>query len=138
VRNGGPSIVSLNSGREIQLFPGGDALSQDPVANMRNDIMNLRGLLGKMMGTAKSVYGYRDFDFSGCDFIASISLELVEDFMRESEHPSPERMEYIGRRWEFVHMQLLSSIRGYRDGLKEVGMRTRGLGQEFGVDLEGI
>jgi hypothetical protein len=136
--NGGPSIASLNNGREITLFLGSNALSQDSVSNMRNDVMNLRGLLEKIAGMARGVRGYRDFDFSGCDCIARTTLELVDDFMRESERPAPERMKYIGKRWEFVHMQLLSSIRGYRDGLEEVGMNTRTLGREFGVDLEDI
>jgi hypothetical protein len=136
--NGGPCIASANSGRDIPLFLGNNALSQDSITNMRNDVMNLRGLLEKMIDTAGSVWGRREFDFSGCGCVARATLELVEGFMRESELPAPERMEYLQKRWEFVHAQLLNSIRMYRDGIEEAGMSTRGMGRNFGVEIGDI
>lgn len=136
--NGGPSIVSANNGKEITLFLGSNSLSQDSLANMRNDVGNLRGLLEKLMDTARRVSARNEFDFSGCRSVARVALELAADFMRESENPAPGRMDYLYRRWEFVHSQLVDSIRRYRDGLMEIGMSTRILGQEFGVDLGGI
>jgi len=136
--NDGPSIVSANNGKEIPLFLGSNALSQDSLVNMRNDVVNLRGLLEKLMDTARRVSSYREFDFSGCRGTARASVELADDFMGESENPSPERMDHLNRRWEFVHSQLVDSIRRYKEGLARIGVGTRVLGQEFGVDLNGI
>jgi len=120
------------------LFLGSNALSQDSLVNMRNDVVNLRGLLEKLMDTARRVSSYREFDFSGCRGTARASVELADDFMGESENPSPERMDHLNRRWEFVHSQLVDSIRRYKEGLARIGVGTRVLGQEFGVDLNGI
>ncbi|MCX6768647.1 MAG: hypothetical protein NTY83_02295 [Candidatus Micrarchaeota archaeon] len=136
--NGGPSIVSANNGKEIPLFLGSNTLSQDSLANMRNDVGNLRGLLEKLMDTARRVSSRREFDFSGCRNTARVSLELADDFMSESENPAPGRMDYLNRRWEFVHSQLVDSIRRYRDGLVSMGIGTRVLGQEFGIEIGDI
>ena len=136
--HGGPTLVSANNGREIPLFLGSNSLSQDSLANMRNDVGNLRGLLERLIATGERTATYRNFDFSSCRSMARTSLELADDFMRESENPAPERMDYLHRRWEFVHTQLLDSIRRCRDGLVSMGMGTRSIGQEFGVDLGGI
>ena len=132
--NGGPSVVSANNGREIQLFLGSNALSQDSLTNMRNDVDNLRGLLQRMVDSAERAARRGDFDFSGCGGIARTCLELADDFLSESRTD----MDYLTRRWEFVHAQLLDSIRRCRNVLSGTGIGTRSIGLEFGVDLNGI
>ncbi len=136
----GPAMVSVQTGRDIPLFLGTNAPSQDALANMRNDVATLKGVLGGLMGMEGSVVyrPARSADFSGARSVARTCLELADDFMRESENPAPERMDYLNGRWEFVHTQMVYSIRFYRDGLRGMGIGTRILGQEFGVDLEGI
>ena len=132
--NGGPTIVSANTGREIPLFLGSNSLSQDSLANMRSDVGNLRGLLHRMVESAERAASRGDFDFSGCRTISRTSIELADDFLSETRTD----MDYLTRRWEFVHTQLLDSIRRCRNVLSGTGIGTRSLGLEFGVDLNAI
>jgi hypothetical protein len=132
--NGGPSVVSANNGREIPLFLGSNSPSQDSLENMRNDVSNLRGLLQRMVEFAERAASYGGLDFSGCRSVSRVALELADDFLSESRTD----MDYLTRRWEFVHSQLLDSIRRCRNVLSGTGIGMRSLGQEFGVDLGGI
>jgi len=129
--NGGPSIVSANNGRDIPLFLGSKSLSQDSLENMRNDVGNLKGLLQRLVSSGERAASRGDFDFSGCRSISHVSLELADDFLSESRTD----MDYLTRRWEFVHAQLLDSIRRCRNVLSGTWIGTRSMGQEFGVDL---
>lgn len=47
-------------------------------------------------------------------------------------------MDYLTKRWEFVHAQLVNSIRFYREGLYGMGIGTRSVGQELGVEIGDI
>jgi hypothetical protein len=138
--NGGPCIVSANNGREIPLFLGNNALSQDSITNMRNDVNTLKGVLGGLVELEGSIITRpaRSVDFSGARSVARTCLGLADNFMGESENPAPERMDYLTKRWEFVHAQLVNSIRFYREGLYGMGIGTRSVGQELGVEMGGI
>ncbi len=130
--NGGPSIVSANDGREIPLFLGSTAPSRDSLENMRRDVENLKGLLEKLVSAGERSSRYRDYDFTGCSSTSRVSLEVAEDFLSETRTD----MDYLARRWEFAHSLLLDSIRGCRDALDHMGIGTRAMGQEIGLDLQ--
>lgn len=138
--NAGPTIISLNNGREISLFLGNNAPSQNSLTNMRNDVITLKGVLGGLVRLEGSIITrpVRSVDFSGERSVARTCLGLADDFMEESENPAPERMDYLTKRWEFVHAQLVNSIRFYREGLYGMGIGTRSVGQELGVEIGDI
>lgn len=88
--NEGPTIVSANNGREIPLFLGNNALGQDSLTNMRNDVITLKGVLGGLVRLEGSIISRpaRGVDFSGERSVARTCLGLADDFMGESENPA--------------------------------------------------
>lgn len=131
VRGNEAAVVSANNGREIPLFLGSKSLSHDPLENMRSDILNLKGLLERLVSTGGRAAPYRDYDFSGCSSTSRVSLEVAEDFLSETNAD----MDFLTRRWEFAHGLLIDSIKRCRDALGHMGIGTQEIGREFGVDL---